>query len=180
MGIESIISSPTVTGYIDDHQDEFIKRLGEAISIPSVSSEAKRRPDVFKMAEWIVDQFNQFKDLGVEVEQHENPLKEHEIEGQVVPLSPIITASTKHDSTKNTVLIYCHYDVQPASKSDGWRSEPFELHVDKKSDVMFGRGTTDDKGPLVAWINLIESYKKVGQKLPVNLKFCFEGKPQSL
>ena len=68
-------------------------------------------------------------------------------------------------------------DVQPAKKSDGWSTDPFTLtEIDGK---LFGRGSTDDKGPCLGWLCCIESYQKIGQPLPVNIRFVFEGMEES-
>jgi len=64
-------------------------------------------------------------------------------------------------------------DVQPAEKSDGWDTEPFELI--EKDGKLYGRGSTDDKGPILAWINAVEACQKTGVEIPVNIKFVFEG-----
>ncbi len=83
----------------------------------------------------------------------------------------------KKDPAKKTILIYGHLDVQPAAKEDGWNTEPFEMV--ERDGKMFGRGSTDDKGPVLAWINIIEAFQKTGHELPVNVKFCFEGMEES-
>lgn len=76
------------------------------------------------------------------------------------------------DPKKKTVCIYGHLDVQPALKEDGWNTEPFTLvEVDSK---LYGRGATDDKGPVLAWVNCLQGYIKTSTPLPVNLKFIFE------
>lgn len=62
-------------------------------------------------------------------------------------------------------------------KSDGWDFEPFKLT--EHDGKLYGRGSTDDKGPVLDWINAIEVYKELGQDIPVNLKFCFEGMEES-
>jgi arginine utilization protein RocB len=49
----------------------------------------------------------------------------------------------------------------------------------ERDGKMFGRGSTDDKGPVLAWINIIEAFQKTGHELPVNVKFCFEGMEES-
>jgi nonspecific dipeptidase len=67
--------------------------------------------------------------------------------------------------------------VQPAARSDGWNTEPFEFVI--KDDKMFGRGSTDDKGPVLAWLNIIESFQKTANDIPINIKFCFEGMEES-
>jgi Cys-Gly metallodipeptidase DUG1 len=64
--------------------------------------------------------------------------------------------------------------------SDGWDTEPFKLTVDEKTGRLIGRGSSDDKGPLLGWINVLEAHVKQGIELPVNLKFCFEGEPPFL
>lgn len=64
--------------------------------------------------------------------------------------------------------MYGHLDVQPALKSDGWDSEPFEMT--KRDEKLFGRGTTDDKGPVIAWIHALEAFKATGHDIPVNVK----------
>jgi len=62
-------------------------------------------------------------------------------------------------------------------KSDGWHTEPFKMV--EKDGKFYGRGTTDDKGPILGWINVIEAYQQTGNELPINLKFCFEGMEES-
>ncbi len=59
----------------------------------------------------------------------------------------------------------------------GWDTEPFVLT--EKDGKLYGRGSTDDKGPVLDWINAIEAYKELDQELPINLKFCFEGMEES-
>lgn len=89
-------------------------------------------------------------------------------------LPPVITARYGSSPDKRTVLVYGHYDVQPAAKEDGWASQPFDLTIDEKGR-MFGRGATDDKGPVLGWLNAIQAHREAGVELPVNLLMCFEG-----
>ncbi|KAI9817027.1 MAG: Cys-Gly metallodipeptidase [Thelocarpon impressellum] len=109
--------------------------------------------------------------LGAEVEKRplgKQPHKEH------LDLPPVVIARYGNDKSKKTILVYGHYDVQPALKDDGWATEPFELSVDDKGR-MYGRGSTDDKGPVLGWLNAIEAHQKAGLDFPVNLLMCFEG-----
>lgn len=70
---------------------------------------------------------------------------------------------------QKTLLVYGHYDVQPALKEDGWLHEPFKLTVDPEgSGKLYGRGSTDDKGPVMGWLNVIEAHKNLGLELPVS------------
>jgi Cys-Gly metallodipeptidase DUG1 len=153
---------------VDTLQDSFIDRLREAVAIPSISSEDARRPDVVKMGHWLADQI---KALGGTVELRElgkQPGREH------LDLPPCLLGRYGNDPKKVNVLVYGHYDVQPANKSDGWATDPFTLSIDDKGR-MFGRGSTDDKGPVLGWLNAIEAHQKAGIELPVNLIMCFEG-----
>lgn len=68
-------------------------------------------------------------------------------------------------------------DVQPALIEDGWDTEPFELT--EKDGKLYGRGSTDDKGPVLCWIHAIEGFQKLGIEIPVNIKFIFEGMEES-
>lgn len=80
-------------------------------------------------------------------------------------------------SSKKTVAIYGHLDVQPALKSDGWNTEPFVLT--ERNEKLYGRGSSDDKGPVIGWINAVEGYQVLGLEVPVNIKFIFEGMEES-
>lgn len=81
------------------------------------------------------------------------------------------------DPAKKTVCVYGHLDVQPALAEDGWDTEPFVLT--EKDSKLYGRGSTDDKGPVLCWIHAIEAYQNLGIELPVNIKFIFEGMEES-
>lgn len=120
------------------------------------------------MSEFLVSELTT---LGAEV--HSRPLgpqpgKEH------LQLPPVIIARYGSSSSKRTILVYGHYDVQPALKDDGWATDPFTLTVDDKGR-MYGRGSTDDKGPVLGWLNAIQAHKEAGIEFPVNLLMCFEG-----
>ncbi|WBW72690.1 dipeptidase Dug1 [Schizosaccharomyces osmophilus] len=159
----------TLYSLIDKKKDEFIARLAKAVAIPSVSADVNLRPKVYEMADFVVDEFTK---LGAKMEKRD--IGSHEMEGQEVPLPPIVLGQYGSDPSKKTVLIYNHFDVQPASVSDGWSTDPFKLEVDSK-DRMIARGVTDDKGPLIGWISAVQAYQECGLDFPVNLLMCFEG-----
>ena len=120
------------------------------------------------MGEFLADEL---KVLGAHVELRQlgkQPHKEH------LDLPPVVFGRYGNDAKKRTILVYGHYDVQPALKEDGWATEPFKLTIDEKGR-MFGRGSTDDKGPVLGWVNAIEAHQKAGLDFPVNLLMCFEG-----
>ena len=156
---------------VDNTSDHFVERLRKAVAIPSVSADPARRHDVVRMGEWLA---NELRGLGADVDVR--PLGKQA--GSEVDLPPIILGRYGSDKNKKTIMVYGHYDVQPASKSDGWESDPFVLTSDDQGR-MFGRGSTDDKGPVLAWLNTIESYQNAGIPFPVNLLMCFEGMEES-
>jgi Cys-Gly metallodipeptidase DUG1 len=153
---------------VDALSESFIDRLRKAVAIPSVSAEDDRRKDVVRMGEWLAAEL---EGLGAEVEKRplgKQPGKEH------LDLPPVVIARYGNDKKKRTILVYGHYDVQPALPEDGWATAPFELTIDDKNR-MYGRGSTDDKGPVLGWLNVIEAHQKAGVDFPVNLLCCFEG-----
>ncbi|KAL7284561.1 hypothetical protein ACG7TL_001853 [Trametes sanguinea] len=162
------------SSYIDESAPEFIDRLAQAVAIPSVSTDAARRPDVLKMGAWLNDQL---QSLGVTTKLAD--VGTHVVDGQALPLPPIILGRIGNDPQKKTVLVYGHYDVQPAEKSDGWDTDPFQLVIDESTGRMFGRGSSDDKGPVLGWLNVLDAHKALGLELPVNMRFCFEGMEES-
>ncbi|KAF7721877.1 hypothetical protein EC973_003973 [Apophysomyces ossiformis] len=159
--------------YIENHQEDFIARLRKAVAIPSVSGDPTRRQDVFRMAEFLVEEL---KALGASVETRDPGVQD--FHGTELKLPPIVLATVGNDPAKKTILVYGHYDVQPALIEDGWATDPFELVEDEKNRLV-GRGSSDDKGPVLGWINVVETHKKLGHELPVNLKFCLEGMEES-
>ena len=89
------------------------------------------------------------------------------------PLPPILLGEFHVDPSLKTVCVYGHLDVQPASKEDGWNTDPFVLT--EKDGKLYGRGSTDDKGPALSWLWIVEAHQTLGIKLPVNVKILFEG-----
>ena len=75
-----------------------------------------------------------------------------------------------------TVLVYAHYDVQPASIADGWATEPFNARI--INDTFVGRGVSDCKGGLLQPLIAAEALLRTDGTIPVNLKFIFEGQEE--
>lgn len=162
---------------IDELKPQFIERLRKAVAIPSVSSDETLRPQVVEMANFLGEELKnlgfhdiQFKDLG---------LQPPPVNDKNLKLPPIVLGRFGSDPKKKTVLVYGHYDVQPALVEDGWNTKPFELFHDEAKDILYGRGSTDDKGPVIGWLNVIEAHNKLNWELPVNLVVCFEGMEES-
>ncbi|SCU88070.1 LANO_0D01002g1_1 [Lachancea nothofagi CBS 11611] len=162
---------------IDELRPQFIERLSKAVAIPAVSADESLRPMVVKKAHFIKGELEklgfqdiQMKDLGVQPGPVEDPN---------LQLPPVVLARYGSDPSKKTVLLYAHYDVQPAAIEDGWESEPFKLVIDEDKQLMRARGVTDDTGPLNGWLNVLEAHRELGMDVPVNLVMCFEGMEES-
>ncbi|XP_012979515.2 beta-Ala-His dipeptidase [Mesocricetus auratus] len=157
--------------YIDLHQDEFVQTLKEwvAIESDSVQPVPRLRQELFRMMTLTADKL---RHLGAGVESVDLGSQQMP-DGQSLPIPPIILAELGNDPKKPTVCFYGHLDVQPAQKDDGWLTDPYTLtEVDGK---LYGRGATDNKGPVLAWINAVGAFRALKQDLPVNIKFILEG-----
>lgn len=104
--------------------------------------------------------------LGTICELVPNPANESDPE---MNYPPIILGFLGSDESKKTLLVYGHLDVMPAAAEDGWCiDDPFKLEeIDGK---LYGRGTTDDKGPVLGWLAIIQAYQQHNMEIPVNLK----------
>jgi acetylornithine deacetylase/succinyl-diaminopimelate desuccinylase-like protein len=147
--------------YIDDNNDAHLKEFTELVSIPSISSVPSHITDVDKAAEWIV---NKLKTIGMTT-------------AQTIPThgSPIVFGSWDKAPGKPTVLIYAHYDVQPVKESE-WDNPPFAPKIE--DGKIFGRGASDDKSGVMISIWAVESMLRTDGKLPMNVKFIFDGEEE--
>ncbi|XP_078073285.1 cytosolic non-specific dipeptidase-like isoform X3 [Mustelus asterias] len=168
-------SSPLdqVFHYIDEHQDDYVQRLKEWIAIQSESGNPTKREDVIRMMQVVGEMI---KHLGGTVELTDVGNEEF-ADGKIIPLPPVVLGELGKDPNKTTVGIYGHVDVQPAKIEDGWSTDPYLLT--EKDGNLYGRGSSDDKGPVLAWLHAIEAFQALNQELPVNLKFIFEGMEES-
>ncbi|MHB8633987.1 MAG: dipeptidase [Thermoplasmatota archaeon] len=153
---------PAVLQHLKRLQDAHVKELQELVRIPSVSADAAYKADVGRAATWIMERLRR---AGME-------------NIRLVPTKgyPAVCADWLHAGDAPTLLVYGHYDVQPAKKSDGWQYEPFEARV--ADGRIWGRGTTDDKGQLFCHILAAEAWLAATGSLPLNLKFVFEGEEE--
>ena len=163
--------------YVDAHADTYVERLSTFVEIPGVSAEPARRSDVVRAVSWVKDWCEK---LGATTVTLEDLGTQTTSDGMELPLPPVLLASFGDpvaDPSKPVLVVYGHLDVQPASKSDGWATEPFTLtEVDGK---LYGRGASDDKGPVTAWLWAIEALQALGRSLPVHLRCVFAGMEES-
>ncbi len=143
-------------------RERFVADLRELIAIPSVSTDAARRGDVKRAAEWLAARLRAMGARGVEVIP---------TAGHPVVLGDIPAAR----SGAPTVLVYGHYDVQPVDPVAEWKTPPFDATV--QGENLYGRGATDMKGPTCAALFAIEALVASGG-VPVNLRFLLEGEEE--
>jgi acetylornithine deacetylase/succinyl-diaminopimelate desuccinylase-like protein len=154
----------------DSNLDRNIERLFDFLRIPSISADPAHKADCIRAAQWVVAEF---KSLGFEVGLRETPGCPMVV-AHYAP--PDTTAKTPH------ALFYGHYDVQPADPLELWQSPPFEpvRRKDAKGvDRMYGRGTSDDKGQLMTFIEAARSYMRIEGRLPIKATFLIEGEEES-
>nr|CAD7572083.1 unnamed protein product [Timema californicum] len=159
--------------HIDKNKSKYIDTLREAVAIQSVSAWPHKRDEIVKMIKWAEARL---KKLGAEVELCDIGLQELP-DGETLPLPPVLLGWLGKDPKKKTVCLYGHLDVQPALLQDGWNTDPFVLT--EKDGKLYGRGSSDDKGPVLGWIHALEAFQATKQDIPVNVKFCFEGMEES-
>ncbi|XP_048385084.1 cytosolic non-specific dipeptidase isoform X1 [Stegostoma tigrinum] len=162
-----------VLQYIDEHQDDYVQHLKEWIAIQSESGTPTKRDEVIRMMHVVGETI---KRLGGTIELTDMGNEELP-SGKIIPLPPVVLGELGKDPNKTTVCIYGHADVQPARINDGWTTDPYVLT--EKNGNLYGRGSSDDKGPILAWLHAIEAFQALKQDLPVNLKFIFEGMEES-
>lgn len=148
--------------YMEAHKKEHIEELKAYLRIPSISAVSEHKADIVRCAEWTAEALRQAGIENVEI----LPTGGH----------PVVYGEWLHAEGKPTVLIYGHYDVQPAEPLELWSSPPFEPEI--RDGKLFGRGTTDDKGQLFLHIKAAEAYLRTTGSLPVNVKFCIEGEEE--
>jgi len=149
--------------YLDAHQARFIEELKDFIRIPSVSAKPENAGDVRAAGQWVVDRL---KAAGIE------NAAMFDTAGH-----PVVLADWLHAGPdKPTILVYGHFDVQPAEPFDLWTTPPFEPTI--RDDRIYGRGATDDKGAMMIPIIASEALLAETGKLPVNVRFFFEGQEE--
>jgi acetylornithine deacetylase/succinyl-diaminopimelate desuccinylase-like protein len=149
--------------FLAEHAAERLESYKDLIRIPSISALPAHAEDCRRAAEWIADDLARIGMDHVEVSET----------GGI----PIVYADWLHADGAPTVVVYCHYDVQPVDPLDLWSSPPFEPVVE--GDRILGRGVADDKGQLHLHLRAIEALLATRGELPVNLRVVFEGEEES-
>ncbi len=159
--------STQINDYIQKNKDRFLNELFELLRIPSVSADPKYKADVIKTADVIKQKLEEAGADKVEICKTAG--------------YPIVYGEKIVDAKLPTVLVYGHYDVQPADPLELWTSGPFEPVI-KKTDIhpegaIFARGACDDKGQMFMHVKAFEAMMKTNS-LACNIKFMIEGEEE--
>lgn len=147
--------------FFDENDARIESELFEFLRIPSVSAKSEHDGDVRRAAEWLKGTITK---AGLTAEIHETA-------GH-----PVVIGEWRGAPEAPTVLVYGHYDVQPAEPLDLWTSPPFEPTV--RNGKIYARGSVDDKGQLFLHVKALEAHLTTRGKLPVNVVLIFEGEEE--
>ena len=154
----------TVLDRIDSDLDAALDRLFTLLRIPSISTDPAYKAECQKAADWLV---NDLKGLGVAAE------------ARPTPGHPMVVGHVGEGSPH--LLFYGHYDVQPVDPLDLWNRDPFDPAIEDTphGKVIRGRGTADDKGQLMTFVEACRAWKAVHGEWPCKITFLFEGEEES-
>lgn len=155
------INMEKINEYIEANRDRFLEELFELLRIPSVSADPQYKDDVRRAAEVVKQRLIEAGADNVEV---------CETAGH-----PIVYGDKIVDSNRPTILVYGHYDVQPADPIELWTSPPFEPVI--RDGSIFARGSADDKGQVYMHIKAFEAMMQT-DTLDCNVKFMIEGEEE--
>ena len=157
----------TIQTYIEENKKRFLDELISLLKIPSVSADKAYKKDVLNTADFVLESL---KKAGCD-----------HVELCETPGYPIIYGEKIIDKNLPTVLVYGHYDVQPADPIELWTSPPFEPVIKKTAihpeGAIFARGACDDKGQMYMHVKAMEYMTSTGN-LPCNVKFMIEGEEE--
>jgi acetylornithine deacetylase/succinyl-diaminopimelate desuccinylase-like protein len=156
-----------IKNYIEKNKDRFLQELVDLLKIPSISADSAYEKDVLLTADFVADSLKKAGADAVEICE--------------TPGYPVVYGEKMVDPSKPTVLVYGHYDVQPADPIELWDSPPFEPVI-KKTELhpegaIFARGACDDKGQFYMHVKALEYMLSEGE-LPCNVKFMIEGEEE--
>ncbi|EPZ50921.1 MULTISPECIES: dipeptidase [Alicyclobacillus] len=148
--------------YLDEHQTRFTEELVDLLRIPSISTDSAYREEVRSAARWTA---NRLQQAGIE-----------HVQIMETGGHPIVYADWLHAKGRPTVLIYGHFDVQPADPLEQWAHPPFEPHIE--NHTVYARGASDMKGNVLLPILACEALLRSTGELPINIKFLYEGEEE--
>jgi acetylornithine deacetylase/succinyl-diaminopimelate desuccinylase-like protein len=157
-----VTSVNQVLEHLAAHHDRILAELIEFAAIPSVSTDPAHAVDMRAAASWVAHAL-----------EAAGPFTVRTID---TPGNPVVYGEWLGAPGRLTVLVYGHYDVQPADPLEKWTSPPFTPTV--RDGRLFARGVSDDKGPMLIPIKVAEAFFAVAGALPINVKCMFEGEEE--
>src|SRR5262245_22389216 len=148
--------------YVQAQHARFVAELQQFVRFPSVGAQPQHAADIRACAAWLA---GHLRKIGLD-------------HAQVMPTAghPVVYADWLHARGRPTLLVYGHYDVQPADPVEEWHTPPFAPVM--RGDDLLGRGAADDKGQMFTHVKAIEAYLHTAGRLPVNVKCLFEGEEE--
>jgi acetylornithine deacetylase/succinyl-diaminopimelate desuccinylase-like protein len=156
------MSPSRAIAYARANRNASLAELKDFIRFPSVSAQPEHASDVARCASWLAKHLRSIGLTNARVVQ--------------TPRHPIVYASWLHAPGRPTLLIYGHYDVQPADPLHEWITPPFEPTI--RGDDLFGRGACDDKGQMFTHVKALEAFLKTNGAFSINVKCLFEGEEE--
>jgi acetylornithine deacetylase/succinyl-diaminopimelate desuccinylase-like protein len=154
---------PAIEAHLESTREGRLASYLEFLRIPSISALPEHTGDMRRAAEWIAAELTRIGFDHAEV--------------CATPWHPIVYADWLHAEGAPTVVVYCHYDVQPVDPIELWDTAPFDPFV--RDGRMVGRGAADDKGQLHMHLRAAEALFVTRGRLPLNLRIVFEGEEES-
>ena len=156
------MANAQVLAHLKTHHGRILDELIEFAAIPSVSTDPAHEVDMRKAARWVADSL-----------AAAGPITVRTID---TPGNPVVYGEWLGAPGKLTVLVYGHYDVQPADPLEKWHTPPWTPTV--RDGRLYARGVSDDKGPMLIPIKVAEAFFAVAGALPINVKFMLEGEEE--
>ena len=158
----TVAPATAALAHVRGHAARFVDELRAFVRIPSVSAQPEHAPDLARCAAWLAHQLRAAGLRGVQALPTGGP--------------PLIYGHWLERPDRPTLLVYGHYDVQPAGPASAWTFPPFAAAID--GDYLTGRGSSDDKGQLYTHVKAIEACLRSSGALPVNVRCLFEGEEE--
>ncbi len=148
--------------YAQENNPRFLAEFKDFLIIPSISTDPEHKTDMDRAAQWVANQFEELALTSVEI----FPTQGH----------PVVYGEIQSDLKEAaTILVYGHYDVQPAEPLELWTTDAFDPV--QRGENLYSRGASDMKGQVMASVKALESVLSTG-KSPINIKFLIEGEEE--
>jgi cysteinylglycine-S-conjugate dipeptidase len=160
---KSISDLGPVLRSLKEHKADFIRDLAALVAVQSISTDGKHQREIEQGAQLACDQMRRAGLENVQILR-------------IGKSNPYAYGDWLHSPNSPTIFLYAHQDVQPADSADGWTTSPWKLTARKGR--LYGRGSADDKGAIVAQLGVISAFLQTHGKIPVNVRMVVEGEEE--